>query len=124
LEVLLSWNGKPKKFSLKPKVIRSTSYIPTPKKVKVKQDNPRPYKYTEEDKLIYHTRRDWFLKVNQIDIVALLVFGKFQKADKVHHSAYRGANLNKIETFIATTAEGDRWIHANQDKAKELGFLQ
>jgi len=72
---------------------------------------------------LYSIRREWFLKVNQIDLVSLFVFGKLIRSTHVHHSKGRGQNLNNIDTFIATTREGDEWVHKNLKKAKELGFI-
>ena len=66
------------------------------------------------------------MEKNEIDLVALFVFGKFRKADIIHHSKGRDRYKCDINTFIATTKEGDKWIHKpkNQKKAFELGFLE
>jgi hypothetical protein len=87
--------------------------------------NERNVKFNTE-KIKYSKVRKKFLEENEIDIVSLFVFGKFQSANIVHHSrGRRGFNLVDVNTFIATTHEGDRWIHkpSNKGKAKELGFL-
>jgi len=93
------------------------------KPVKVIKHTLKTYKHTDEDKLIYKIRRDWFLKNNRIDIISLFVFGKFKQSNTVHHSAGRGKNLNNLDSFIATTPEGDKWAHANRKLAKEIGFI-
>lgn len=75
--------------------------------------------------LLYAVARKRFLAKNQIDLVGLFVFGKFQLATHVHHSHGRGKYKCDESTFIATTFEGDRWIHnpSNRKLAISLGFL-
>jgi hypothetical protein len=64
-----------------------------------------------------------FLKENPFCWVALLVFKRLERSTVVHHRRGRGAYLLDKSTFLATTREGDLWIHANPDEAKRLGFL-
>ena len=71
----------------------------------------------------YSDVRKKFLKENPIDVVGVFVFGKFQPSTIVHHSKSRGKNLTDTDTFIATTHEGDKWIHTHFNLAKELGFI-
>lgn len=71
----------------------------------------------------YKKLRYKFLKKNIIDLVFLFIFGKFEKSTHIHHSNGRGFWLNDINYFIATTREGDKWIHRNKKLAKELGFI-
>jgi hypothetical protein len=79
---------------------------------------------TRKERKHYGEVRRNFLAANSIDIVALLVFGKFQPATVVHHSNGRGGtNETNPDTFIATTKGGDDFIHEHPDLARELGFL-
>lgn len=110
---------------LKPNLITIKKFLKPKIRSKIVSCRPEKegFKYSKEDKLIYSTRRQWFIKRNQIDLVFLFVFGKFTRATHVHHSKGRKENLNNIDYFIATTKQGDDWIHKNPEKAKELGFL-
>lgn len=80
-------------------------------------------KLTPEEKEQYKVKRVEFLERNDICLVALFVFGRFEKSSVVHHSKGRGKYYLAEETWIATTRAGDRWIHEHAELAKELGFL-
>ena len=71
----------------------------------------------------YKKLRRKFLRENTIDLIFLFVFGKFQESTCIHHANGRGFWLNNIDYFIATSIEGDKWIHRNEELAKELGFI-
>ncbi|MCI0540817.1 MAG: hypothetical protein L0Z50_36925, partial [Verrucomicrobiales bacterium] len=63
----------------------------------------------------YQTIRREFLAQNPFCAVALAVLGEKVKATIVHHKKGRRRYLLDPSTFIATTPEGDRWIHANPE---------
>lgn len=72
----------------------------------------------------YNVKRVQFLQENPFCWVALLVFKKLERSKVVHHRCGRvGENFLDEKTWIATTRHGDRWIHQNEEKARELGLL-
>lgn len=41
----------------------------------------------------------------------------------VHHTAGRGPNLNKVETWMAVCRSCHNWIHNHPGQARELGLI-
>lgn len=80
-------------------------------------------KFPANNKIRYGALRKEFLEQNDIDIVALFVWGIFRPATIIHHAAGRKAHYANADTFIATTQGGDDWIHEHVDLARELGFI-
>lgn len=74
-------------------------------------------------KQVYAIRRVAFLHENPFCWVALLVFKRLEKSKVVHHRKGRGQHYLDESTWLATTTEGDNWIHQNEDQAKRLGFI-
>lgn len=46
------------------------------------------------------------------------------RSDQVHHKRGRGKNLNKVETWLAVSDDGHKWIEANPKLARERGFTK
>jgi hypothetical protein len=101
------WNAWPRALSRLPKNRRRN------------RKNP-PMEETWE----YQKKRIKFLTNNDIDVVSLLVLGRFVRAITVHHTKGRGPHYLDEESWIATTPPGDKWCHNHPELARELGFLQ
>lgn len=81
------------------------------------------WRRTPEDVECYRRKRAVFLKGNPYCEVALALRVEKVAATHVHHRNGRNQHYLDETTFVATTFEGDRWIHANPDQARALGFL-
>ena len=46
------------------------------------------------------------------------------RADQIHHKRGRGKNLNKVETWLAVSDDGHKWVEANPKLARERGFTK
>lgn len=46
------------------------------------------------------------------------------RADQIHHTRGRGKNLNKVETWLAVSDPGHKWIEENPKLARERGFTK
>lgn len=79
---------------------------------------------SDAEKEIYLKKRIMFLRDNPWCEVELKYRGRKVPSTHVHHRKGRGKYLCDETTFVATTAEGDKWIHANPKIATELGFLE
>lgn len=118
-KVLLSWNCHG------PSPMPQAATPPKPKRPKpsgVHRLNPG-LSYSHEDAVKYRDLRTQFLQENMFCWVSLLVFKKLERSSVVHHRKGRGKFLNDASTFLATTREGDNWIHQNEKAARELGFI-
>lgn len=71
----------------------------------------------------YKLRRAQFLQENPFCWVALIVFKRLETSNTVHHRKGRGRHYIDTETWLATTKEGDKWIHQNKEASRKLGFL-
>lgn len=89
--------------------------------------HPKPprvvLKTTEEQKNAYRELRLAFLETHPWCEVALKLRGELVKSNTVHHKKGRAIYFLDVTTFLATTKEGDRWIHQNRDVATTLGWL-
>lgn len=72
----------------------------------------------------YSELRALFLETHPWCEVAWKLRGELVKSTHVHHRKYRQEFLLDVTTFVATTLEGDRWIHANPEQARQLGLLE
>lgn len=100
---------------------------PTPKNLRPNREHKMPahhWQYTPEQRAQYARDRAWFLVDNPWCQVAWLVRKEKVKATHVHHKKGRGPHYLDKSTFVATTADGDTWIHQNPEKARELGLLE
>lgn len=80
-------------------------------------------KLTQKQKAEYSRLRKRFLAANPHCAVAKLQ-GKQVPATHVHHRRGRGEFYLDETTFVAVSKAGDKWIHANEDKARKLGLLE
>lgn len=46
-----------------------------------------------------------------------------QRSKDVHHTAGRGINYLKVETWLAVSRDGHRWIHEHANLARRKGWL-
>ena len=100
---------------------------PEPKPKKAKQPlkrtkiNPRSKKREAENK-VYLMLREKFLRDNPICAVFPLM-----DSTEVHHT-YSGKDRDKyfliVETWLAVSRKGHKWIHDNPKEARELGLLK
>lgn len=98
--------------------------IPIPGKIK-RHHFPRKPSHTHEDHKEYARLRLQFLKDNPWCEVSLKRdHGAKVPANVIHHRKGRGDHYLDVSTFVATTRDGDCWIHRHPEKARELGLLE
>lgn len=80
--------------------------------------------FTPKQRAEYNRKRKAFLLANPWCEVALLTRGERVKSTHVHHRRGRAQYFLDESTFVATSREGDEWIHKHQEQARQLGLLE